>query len=90
MLVGWSFLVKYYPITFFANLFTYTNKKSLIHLKVVIFSLLIISLIFILIKNKYYLTHFNASASKAGFHLLFSAKAHAKFLNIALSLIIFF
>ena len=101
MLVGWSFLAKYYPITFFANLFTYTNKKSLIHLKVVIFSLLIISLIFILIKKQILFDFIdNASASKAGFHLLFSAKAHAKFFKysfefnyiflIALTYIIFF
>ena len=101
MLVGWSFLVKYYPITFFANLFTYTNKKSLIHLKVVIFSLLIISLIFILIKKQILFDFIdNASASKAGFHLLFSAKAHAKFFKysfefnyiflIAFTYIIFF
>jgi len=101
VLVGWSFLVKYYPITFFANLFTYTNKKSLIHLKVVIFSLLIISLIFILIKKQILFDFIdNASASKAGFHLLFSAKAHAKFFKysfefnyiflIAFTYIIFF
>ena len=101
MLVGWSFLVKYYPITFFANLFTYTNKKSLIHLKVVIFSLLIISLIFIFIKKQILFDFIdNASASKAGFHLLFSAKAHAKFFKysfefnyiflIAFTYIIFF
>ncbi len=101
VLVGWSFLVKYYPITFFANLFTYTNKKSLIHLKVVIFSLLIISLIFIFIKKQILFDFIdNASASKAGFHLLFSAKAHAKFFKysfefnyiflIALTYIIFF
>lgn len=101
VLVGWSFLVKYYPITFFANLFTYTNKKSLIHLKVVIFSLLIISLIFIFIKKQILFDFIdNASASKAGFHLLFSAKAHAKFFKysfefnyiflIAFTYIIFF
>ena len=87
LLVGWSFLIKYYPITFFANLFTYTKTKSINHLRVVIFFLLIISLIFIFFKKQIFFDFIdNTSASKAGFHLLFSAKAHAKFFKYSFEL----
>ena len=87
LLVGWSFLIKYYPITFFANLFTYTKTKSINHLRVVIFFLLIISLIFIFFKKQIFFNFIdNTSASKAGFHLLFSAKAHAKFFKYSFEL----
>ncbi len=81
-LASWSFLVKYYPLTFFANLFTYADHKSTKQIRLIAILLFITSLLFIFFNKKIFFDFFdNTSASKAGFHILYSIKAHAKFLK---------
>lgn len=93
-LISISFLLKYYPITFFANIFT-EHKKSKLFI-IVSFSVTIFLCFSIIIYHKeiFFDLFNNLSASKAGYHLIYSIKSIAKIFkylfstNYILSLVI--
>lgn len=79
-LISFSFLLKYYPITFFINLFTEKKKSKKFVLILFILSLFFSSL-FIFYHYEIFLDLlYNLDNSKAGYHLIYSIKSIAKVL----------
>jgi hypothetical protein len=78
-LVGFSFLSKYYPISFFVNFFIENKLRTNLKSTILFSSCLILSFTFIF----FHISEFkefieNSGYSKAGYHYLFSIKAIAK------------
>jgi len=86
-LISISFLLKYYPITYLVNIFTFYKKKSHLSLWLTIIILSLFFGIFLFIYKSIFLDLFlNLSASKAGYHLIFSIKALSKIFKYYFSL----
>ena len=90
-LISFSFLAKYYPITFFVNFFL-ENKYRKITVSLVLFlSCLILCLGYIFFNFSEFKSFLeNSGYSKSGYHYLFSVKTIPKVINIFWILIIFF
>jgi len=85
-LISFSFLLKYYPITFFINLFT-EKKKSKKFILILFILSLFSSILFIFYHYKIFLDLlYNLDNSKAGYHLIYSIKSIAKVLIYLFSL----
>ncbi len=85
-LISISFLLKYYPITFFANIFT-EDKKSKLFLLTSFMLTIILCFSFIYYHKEIFLDLFsNLSASKAGYHLIYSIKSIAKIFKYLFSI----
>lgn len=85
-LISFSFLLKYYPITFFINLFT-EKKKSKKFILILFILSLFSSILFIFYHYKIFLDLiYNLDNSKAGYHLIYSIKSIAKVLRYLFSL----
>tara|TARA_B100000902_G_scaffold373016_1_gene400577 strand:+ start:1976 stop:3193 length:1218 start_codon:yes stop_codon:yes gene_type:complete len=84
-LISTSFLLKYYPITFFLNIFT-DNKKSKVFTISSFFLTVLLSFLIIFYHSEIFIDLFsNLSASKAGYHFIYSIKSFAKILKYLFS-----
>jgi len=78
-LIGFSFLSKYYPISFFVNFFIENKLRTNLKSTILFSSCLIFSFIFIFFHISEFKEFINNSGySKAGYHYLFSIKTIAK------------
>ena len=86
LLISFSFLLKYYPLTFFPNIFTENTKTRKIQI-ISFVSTIFISLLIVFFHREVFMDLFNnLSASKAGYHLIYSVKTIAKILKYLFSL----
>ena len=81
-LISFSFLIKFYPITYFFNIFTHKKKDFILGVRYTAILTLIISFIFLYFHKDIFLGAFETSSnSKSGFHMLFSIKSTAKLIK---------
>ena len=86
-LISFSFLVKYYPVTYFLNIFTHKKSNSFLKMRIIFIITLILSALVLYFHKEIFLGALDSSsASKAGYHLLFSIKATAKVLKYIFSI----
>ena len=86
-LISVSILLKYYPITFVANIFTHLKSKSKNILNISFIVTVLFSLLFIFYHKSVFMDLFsNLSGSKAGFHFIYSIKSIAKIIKYQFSL----
>ena len=86
-LISFSFLAKYYPVTYFLNIFTHKKSNSFLKMRIIFIITLILSALVLYFHKEIFLGALDSSsASKAGYHLLFSIKATAKVLKYIFSI----
>jgi len=86
-LISFSFLIKYYPVTYFLNIFTHKKNNPFLSMRVVFLITFILSALVLYFHKEIFLGAFDSSsASKAGYHLLFSIKSTAKVLKYIFSI----
>ena len=86
-LISVSVLLKYYPITFFLNIFTHLKSKSKKILNISLILTVLFSLLFIFYHKSVLIDLFsNLGGSKAGFHFIYSIKSIAKIVKYLFSL----
>lgn len=84
-LISLSFLLKYYPITFFLNIFTENNKSKIFLITSFILTVFLSFLLIFYHKEIFIDLFSNLSASKAGYHFIYSIKSIAKILKYSFS-----
>ncbi len=86
-LISFSFLAKYYPVTYFLNIFTHKKNNSYLKMRIIFIITLILSALILYFHKEIFLGALDSSsASKAGYHMLFSIKATAKVLKYIFSI----
>ena len=86
-LISFSFLAKYYPVTYFLNIFTHKKNNSFLKMRIIFIITLILSALILYFHKEIFLGALDSSsASKAGYHMLFSIKATAKVLKYIFSI----
>ena len=86
-LISFSFLIKYYPVAYFLNIFTHKKNNSFLSIRIIFLTTFILSVLILYFHKEIFLAALDSSsASKAGYHMLFSIKSTAKVLKYIFSI----